>query len=72
MAAQNCREPSVTDDLDGQQDQDAGMGGAAPRAMFLVAEETDCWTAAARQTDKQKARLAAPGKFIIPYPVSRP
>lgn len=66
MAAQNCREPSVTDDLDGQQDQDAGMGGAAPRAMFLVAGETDCWTAAAKTDGQAESQVSCPREIHNP------
>ena len=42
------------------------MGGAAPRAMFLVAGEMDCWTAAAKTDGQAESQVSCPREIHNP------
>ena len=43
-----------------------GSGGAAPRAMFLVAGEMDCWTAAAKTDGQAESQVSCPREIHNP------
>lgn len=58
MAAQNCQKPSVTDDHDAQQDQDAGIWRSS--SQNNVTGEMDCLTAAAKKDGQAESQVSCP------------
>ena len=58
MAAQNCQKPSVTDDHDAQQDQDAGIWRSS--SQNKVTGEMDCLTAAAKKDGQTGSQVSCP------------
>ena len=58
MAAQNCQKPSVTDDHDAQQDQDAGIWRSS--SQNNVTGEMDCLTAAAKKDGQTGSQVSCP------------
>ena len=58
MAAQNCQKPSVTDDHDAQQDQDAGIWRSS--SQNNVTGEMDCLTAAVKKDGQAESQVSCP------------
>lgn len=64
MAAQNCQKPSVTDDHDAQQDQDAGIWRSS--SQNNVTGQMDRLTAAAKKGGQAESQVSCPRKIHNP------
>lgn len=63
-------EPSVTDDLDGQQDQDADGRGSSQSNVLVGVKKTDHWDSCSQTDGQAESQVSCPREIHNPYPAS--